>query len=108
MDSEHGLDALMRPEFGDVCHWLIVVSYCTPGSAQRHAASEISRISSRALTGSPTRSPPRRVWRPDLIVPPHASAPRMNEAGPDAVPPLERCSIEPRIFDRLMPDPEPP
>jgi hypothetical protein len=27
MYSEHGLDALMRPEFGHVCHWLIVVSY---------------------------------------------------------------------------------
>ena len=48
MYSEHGLDALMRPEFGHVCHWLIVVSYWTPGSAQRHAASAISRISSRA------------------------------------------------------------
>src|SRR5918999_221852 len=56
MYSEHGFDALMRPEFGDVCHWLIVVSYWTPGSAQRQAASEISRISSRAETvsvGSP-------------------------------------------------------
>ena len=56
MYSEHGFDALMRPEFGDVCHWLIVVSYWTPGSAQRHAASAISRISSRAgsvSTGSP-------------------------------------------------------
>src|SRR5256885_11587913 len=50
MYSEHGLDALMRPEFGDVCHWLIVVSYCTPGSAQRQAASAISRMSSRAGT----------------------------------------------------------
>src|SRR3954449_4623518 len=63
MYSEHGLDALMRPEFGDVCHWLIVVSYCTPGSAQRHAASEISRMSSRALTGSPTGSPVTREVR---------------------------------------------
>ena len=27
MYSEHGLDALMRPEFGQVCHSLIVVSY---------------------------------------------------------------------------------
>jgi hypothetical protein len=54
--KQHGFDALIRPEFGDVCHWLIVVSYCTPGSAQRHAASAISRISSRAgtvATGSP-------------------------------------------------------
>src|SRR5687767_8324214 len=187
MYSEHGLDALMRPEFGDVCHWLIVVSYCTPGSAQRHAASEISRISSRAGTGSPTGSPvvraircqsssfstacmnssvtrtelfafwywiewkpspsidmskpafrsasafsssralhqmnsrmsgwstssttifaARRVLPPDLIVPAHASAPRMKETGPDAVPPLDSGSIDPRMVDRLMPDPDPP
>ena len=32
----------------------------------------------------------------------------MKLTGPDAVPPLESGSIEPRIFDRLMPDPEPP
>src|SRR6188472_2641270 len=187
MYSEHGLDALMRPEFGDVCHWLIVVSYWTPGSAQRHAASEISRISSRAFTGSPTGSPvvrairfqsassstacmnssvtrtellafwywmewkpspsidmsnpasrsaaalssslalhqmksrmsgwsmssttilaARRVLPPDLIVPAHESAPRMKDTGPDAVPPLASGSIEPRILERLMPDPEPP
>ena len=187
MYSEHGLDALMRPEFGDVCHWLIVVSYCTPGSAQRQAASEISRISSRAETGSPTGSPvtrevrcqsssfstacmnssvtrtelfafwywidwkpspsidmsnpasrsaaalssslalhqmksrmsgwsmssttilaARRVLPPDLIVPAHESAPRMKDTGPDAVPPLASGSIEPRILDRLMPEPEPP
>src|SRR3954453_5803170 len=187
MYSEHGLDALIRPEFGDVCHWLIVVSYWTPGSAQRHAASEISRMSSRALTGSPTGSPverairfhsrscstacmnssvrrtelfafwywierkpspsidmsnpasrsaaalssslalhqmksrmsgwstssttilaARRVLPPDLIVPAHASAPRMNDTGPEAVPPLDSGSIDPRIFDRLMPDPDPP
>src|SRR3954470_10990695 len=187
MYSEHGLDALMRPEFGDVCHWLIVVSYWTPGSAHRQAASEISRISSRAGTGSPTGSPvarairchgssfstacmnssvtrtellafwywidwkpspsidmsnpasrsaaalssslalhqmksrmsgwstssttifaARRVFPPDLIVPAHASAPRMNETGPDAVPPLDSGSVDPRIFERLMPDPEPP
>src|SRR3954464_1559642 len=60
MYSEHGLDALIRPEFGDVCHWLIVVSYWTPGSAQRQAASAIPRISSRAgtvATGSPLTRP---------------------------------------------------
>src|SRR5215210_5189226 len=187
MYSEHGFDALIRPEFGEVCHWLIVVSYWTPGSAQRHAASEISRISSRALTGSPTGSPvvraircqsasastacmnssvtrtellafwywidwkpspsidmskpasrsaaalssssalhqmksrmsgwstssttifaARRVLPPDLIVPAHASAPRMKETGPEAVPPLASGSIDPRIFDRLMPEPDPP
>src|SRR4051794_16650948 len=187
MYSEHGFDALMRPEFGHVCHWLIVVSYWTPGSAQRHAASAMSRISSRAGTGSPTGSPvaretrrqsssastarmnssvtrtelfafwywidwkpspsidmsnpasrsaaalssslalhqmksrmsgwsmssttilaARRVLPPDLIVPAHASAPRMKETGPEAVPPLDSGSMEPRMLERLMPEPEPP
>src|ERR1700749_813262 len=42
MYSEHGLDALMRPPAGQVCHSLIVLSYCTPGSAQAHAAKAIS------------------------------------------------------------------
>src|ERR1700678_824739 len=50
----------------------------------------------------------RRVLPPDLIVPAHESAPRMNETGPDAVPPLASGSIEPRMFDRLIPEPEPP
>src|ERR1700761_2390270 len=187
MYSEHGLDALMRPEFGDVCHWLIVVSYWTPGSAQRQAASAMSRISSRAGIGSPIGSPvtretrcqssplstacmnssvtrtellafwywiewkpspsidmsnpasrraaafssslalhqmkssmsgwstsrttifaAHRVLPPDLIVPAQASAPRMKLTGPEARPPFERCSTEPRMFDRLIPEPEPP
>src|SRR5215212_7916107 len=186
MYSEHGFDALMRPETGEVCHWLIVVSYWTPGSAQRHAASAISRMSSRActvLTGVPSTravsshsssfstacmnasvtrtellafwywidvkpspsmdmSKPararasalsssfalhstnstmsgwstsrttilaaRRVLPPDLIVPAQESAPRMKDTGPEAVPPLLSGSIEPRMFERLMPEPEPP
>src|SRR3954464_10773597 len=186
MYSEHGLDALMRPEFGHVCHSLMIVSYWTPGSAQRHAASPIWRIRSRASyssTGCPVvrasvcHLPPRltafmnssvtrtelfafwywidanasesrrmskpasrsaaafsssralhqmksrtsgwsmssttilaarRVLPPDLIVPAHASAPRMNETGPEAEPPLDSGSIEPRMFDRLRPEPEPP
>src|SRR5215207_8976511 len=187
MYSEHGFDALMRPEFGDVCHALIVVSYWTPGSAHRHAASPISRISSRAWSGRPTGSPvvramrfhsssfstasmnssvtrtelfafwywiewkpspsidmskpasrralafsssralhqmklsmsgwstssttifaARRVLPPDLMVPAHESAPRMKETGPEAVPPLASGSIDPRMFDRLMPEPDPP
>src|ERR1700754_3428386 len=186
MYSLHGLDALMRPELGDVCHWLIVVSYWTPGSAQRHAASAISRISSRAFTGSPTGLPgvrairgqsassstacmnssvtrtellafwywiewkpstsidmskpasrsaaalsssfalhqmnsqmsgwstssttifaARRVLPPDLIVPAHASAPRMHERGPDALPPLVRDALVRRMYAGLIPDPEP-
>jgi hypothetical protein len=68
MYSEHGLDALIRPEFGQVCQRLIVVSYCTPGSAQRQAASAISRISSRALIGSPTGSPVVRAIRCQSLV----------------------------------------
>src|SRR3954469_2328058 len=187
MYSEHGLLALMRPEFGHVCHSLMMVSYCTPGSAQRQAASPILRIRSRAFIGSPIGLPvaraivrhsasastafmnssvtrtellafwywidlkpspsmdmskpalrrasalssslalhsmnstmsgwstssttilaARRVFPPDLIVPAHESAPRMKDTGPLAVPPLLSVSIEPRIFDRLMPEPDPP
>src|SRR5258706_8304468 len=47
--SEQGLDALMRPLAGQVCHSLIVVSYCTPGSAQAQAAPPIFSHNSRAL-----------------------------------------------------------
>src|SRR5437764_9717777 len=50
----------------------------------------------------------RRVLPPDLIVPAQASAPRMNETGPEARPPFESGSFELRIFDRLIPEPEPP
>src|SRR3954468_13761457 len=50
----------------------------------------------------------RRVLPPDLIVPADESAPRMNETGPDASPPLASCSLEERIDDRLIPEPEPP
>src|SRR5687768_10364418 len=45
-----GLEALIDPEAGQVCHWLIVSLYCTPGSAQRHAANAIWSHRSRALT----------------------------------------------------------
>src|SRR5919204_2127148 len=50
----------------------------------------------------------RRVLPPDLIVPAQASAPRMNDTGPEASPPFLSGSIEPRMFDRLIPEPEPP
>ena len=40
----------MRPPAGQVCHSLMVVSNCTPGSAQAQAASAISRHSWRART----------------------------------------------------------
>src|SRR3954464_12228430 len=193
MYSEHGFDALMRPEFVHVCQSLMIVSYWTPGSAHCHAASAIWPSRSRAgtvfmtffspVSGSDSlrasrsqswpasaafmnssvtrtellafwywievkpspsidmskpasRSAPafssslalhqmnsrmsgwsmssttifaaRRVLPPDLIVPAQESAPRMKETGPDAVPPLASGSIDPRMLERLMPDPEPP
>src|SRR6516225_4040921 len=36
--SEHGFEALIRPLSGQVCHSLIVVSNCRPGSAEAQAA----------------------------------------------------------------------
>src|SRR5919201_6599875 len=50
----------------------------------------------------------RRVLPPDLIVPAEASAPRMKLTGPDAVPPPASPSLDERILERLMPEPEPP
>src|SRR5262245_1393175 len=54
MYSLHGLLALIRPLFGQVCHLLIVVSYCTPGSPQCHAQSAIRLSSSRAGHDGPS------------------------------------------------------
>src|SRR5947207_5230251 len=59
-------------------------------------------------TSSTTIFAARRVPPPDLMEPAQESAPRMKETGPDAVPPFESGSIEPRIFERLIPEPEPP
>src|ERR671915_2356845 len=50
----------------------------------------------------------RRVAPPDLMVPADASAPRMKETGPEAVPPEESSSFDERIRERLRPAPEPP
>src|SRR4029450_11550569 len=50
----------------------------------------------------------RRVAPPDLMVPADASAPRMKETGPDAVPPEDRSSFEERMRERFRPAPEPP
>ena len=55
MYSEHGLDSLILPPLGQVCHSLIVVSYCVPGSAQRHAAFAICSQTSLAGTDFITR-----------------------------------------------------
>src|SRR5438105_3729994 len=50
----------------------------------------------------------RRVLPPDLIVPADASAPRMKLTGPEAVPPPFRSSTDERMFDKLIPAPDPP
>src|SRR3954453_20647218 len=59
-------------------------------------------------TSSTTILAARRVPPPDLIAPAQESAPRMKLTGPEAMPPLESFSIEPRILERLIPEPEPP
>src|SRR5215218_11038714 len=50
----------------------------------------------------------RRVAPPDLMVPAEASAPRMKDTGPEAVPPEESSSLEERMRERFSPAPEPP
>src|SRR5512142_2511939 len=49
----------------------------------------------------------RRVFPPDLMTPAKASNPRMNDTGPEAVPPPDSCSFEERRGDRFEPVPEP-
>src|SRR4051794_3321864 len=105
---------------------LLAFWYCTdvmslPPRSMSKPASRSARIlfSSRALvstnsstsgwsTSSTTIFAARRVAPPDLMVPADASAPRMNETGPDAVPPEDSSSLEERMRERLRPAPEPP
>ena len=47
--SLHGLLAFILPDWGQVCHWLMVVSNCSPGSALFHALRLIFSKSSLAL-----------------------------------------------------------
>src|ERR1700709_70392 len=61
MYSLQGLEALIRPDSGQVCQRLIVVSYWMPGSAQRQAASEIWFIRSRASRAFTDLPAERRV-----------------------------------------------
>ena len=76
MYSEHGFDALMRPVFGHVCQSLMIVSNCTPGSAQRHAASAIWCMRSRARTVLTTSPVVRERQVPVGVV----STARMNSS----------------------------
>src|SRR5215210_7329802 len=92
-----------------------------PPRSMSNPASRSARIlsSSRALvstnssmsgwsTSSTTILAARRVAPPDLMVPADASAPRMKDTGPDAVPPEDSSSLEDRMRERFRPAPEPP
>ena len=61
MYSEHGFDARIWPEFGQVCQSLIVSWYCMPGSAQAQAAWPICSQRSRAFTVRATLPSVRRT-----------------------------------------------
>src|ERR687889_363616 len=105
---------------------LLAFWYCTevmsaPPRSMSKPASRSARIlsSSRALvstnstmsgwsTSSTTILAARRVAPPDLMVPAEASAPRMKETGPLAVPPEDSSSLDERMRERLSPAPEPP
>src|SRR3954453_1645218 len=105
---------------------LLAFWYCTevmsaPPRSMSNPASRRARILSSSLalvitnssmsgwsTSRTTIFAARRVAPPDLIVPADASAPRMNDTGPDAVPPLLSSSFDERIRERLRPAPEPP
>src|SRR5690348_14581242 len=111
--------SLTRTELLAFWYWTDVMSL--PPRSMSKPASRSARIlsSSRALvstnstmsgwsTSSTTILAARRVAPPDLIVPAEASAPRMKETGPDAVPPEDSSSLEERIRERFRPAPEPP
>src|SRR4051812_11896249 len=111
--------SLTRTELLAFWYWTEVMS--TPPRSMSKPASRSARIlfSSRALvatnssmsgwsTSSTTIFAARRVAPPDLMVPADASAPRMKETGPLAVPPEESSSLEERMRERFRPAPEPP
>ena len=52
MYSLHGLLALIRSVFGQVCQWLIVLSNCMPGSPQTQVDSAIMSSSAAARSVS--------------------------------------------------------
>src|SRR4051794_38657815 len=108
-----------RTELLAFWYWTLVMSL--PPRSMSNPASRRARIlfSSRAFvsmnssmsgwsTSRTTILAARRVAPPDLIVPADASAPRMNETVPDAVPPEVSSSLEERMRDRFRPAPEPP
>src|SRR6202042_1911042 len=108
-----------RTELLAFWYWTLTMS--EPPRSMSNPASRRARTfsSSRALvstnstmsgwsTSRTTILAARRGAPPDLIVPADASAPRMNETGPLAVPPEDSSSLLERSRDRFTPAPEPP
>ena len=111
--------SVTRTELLAFWYWTEVMSL--PPRSMSKPASRRARILSSSLalvstnssmsgwsTSRTTILAARRVAPPDLMVPAEASAPRMKETGPDAVPPEESSSLEERMRERLRPAPEPP
>src|SRR5436190_15052299 len=111
--------SLTRTELLAFWYWTLVMS--EPPRSMSKPASRRTRIFSSSFSLVSTNSTmsgwstsrttilaARRVAPPDLMVPALASAPRMKETGPDAVPPLESSSLDDRMRERLRPAPEPP
>src|SRR3712207_5069272 len=111
--------SVTRTELLAFWYWTEVMSL--PPRSMSNPASRRARILSSSLafvsinssmsgwsTSRTTIFAARRVAPPDLMVPALASAPRMNETGPEAVPPELNSSLEERIRDRFKPAPEPP
>src|SRR4051794_7644685 len=117
--TERMNSSLTRTELLAFWYWTLVMSL--PPRSMSYPASRRTRIlsSSRAFVSTnssmsgwsmsrTTIFAARRVAPPDLIVPAEASAPRMNDTGPEAVPPEESSSFDERMRDRFRPAPEPP
>src|SRR4051812_49381707 len=111
--------SVTRTELLAFWYWTLTMSL--PPRSMSKPASRSARIlsSSRAFvsmnssisgwsTSSTTIFAARRVAPPLLMVPADASAPRMKETGPEAVPPEDSSSLEERMRERLRPAPEPP
>src|SRR3954453_5040953 len=108
-----------RTELLAFWYWTLVMSL--PPRSMSYPASRSARIlsSSRALvsmnsstsgwsTSRTTILAARRVAPPLLMVRADASAPRMKETGPEAVPPEDSSSLLERMRERFTPAPEPP
>src|SRR6201990_2469291 len=111
--------SVTRTELLAFWYWTEVMS--APPRSMSNPASRRARILSSSFilvsanstmsggsTSKTTIFAARRVAPPDLMVPAEASAPRMKETGPLAVPPLESSSLEERMRERFRPAPEPP